>query len=506
MITCPICLQQFKKIDSQHLMKRHSLTKEQYLEKYPDGPLGASSDTKAKLGLAVKSRGPRKQETRDKISNTLKNNPQIRTEAQQAASAKNALKAGESNIGRKRDVSDQTKRNLSEALKHYYSENKKPSYKDNSERYSRQLTHISDLASRRKNETWDRLNEEVPELLSSWSRDCNIFIEDQRIKIGVTCMTCNGNIVRQIGTFKKHEWGSSICHTCYPPLKGTSKEEENINAFLISNGFNFERHCKGVLPNGLELDFYDKDRKIAIEYNGLYWHSSAMDYPKNKHRLKYELCRNKGIHLIQIFEDEWLQKQDIAKSRLLALLGAEKTVAYARKCSVEIIPFKEAAKFLDEHHLQGGGVRTKFNFGLKQEGEIVSVMTFQQKRVSMNQSKEDGAVELVRFAAAGRVPGAFSKLLKRAVDDMGVNKVYSWADLRWTNPRRNVYLSNGFTVHSESTIGYAYTDLVTRYHRYGRRKPAGEVLSEEQWNKELGFYQIFDAGTINYVYDIKHEE
>jgi hypothetical protein len=85
---------------------------------------------------------------------------------------------------------------------------------------------------------------------------------------------------------------------------------------------------------------------------------------------------------------------------------------------------------------------------------------------------------------------------------MNVKKVYSWADLRWANPFKNVYLANGFTVHAESSVGYSYTDLSSRFHRLGRRKPVGEVMTEEQWNKELGFYQIFDAGTVNYVYTV----
>jgi hypothetical protein len=497
MLTCPICKQQFKKIDSQHL-KKHSLTKDQYLELYPDGPLGASAETKLKLGQAVKSRSPMSDETKAKISEKLKNEPPVRTDAQRRASSKNALVAGQSNIGRKRNVTEQNKRNLSAALQAYYAENERPPYKD-SARYSNQLEHLTELGAERKSENWDKITEEVPRLISSWAKDCNVFIDEQKIKVSATCCKCNGVVTRHLQTFKKHSWGPTICHTCHPPLNGTSEAEERINEFLIANGIHFQRHCKGILPGGLELDFYDGVRKIAIEYHGLYWHSGAMDYPKGKHRLKYELCRDRGIHLIQIFEDEWLQKQDIVKSRLLSLLGSGITLAYARQCIIESIPFKEASAFLNDYHLQGSGAGTKFNFALKKDGNVVAVMTFQQKRAAMNQKKEDGAVELVRFASSGRIPGAFSKLLKHVCKVMNIQKVYSWADLRWANPFKNVYLANGFAVYAESSVGYSYTDLTSRVHRLSRRKPAGTVMTEEQWNKELGFYQIFDAGTINFV-------
>lgn len=127
-------------------MKRHGLTREQYLETYPNGPIGASQDTRQKMGVAVKKRGPRSEETREKISKGLKNNPPIRTEAQRLASSRNAVVAGKSNIGRKRTVSDQNRRNLSAALLEYYKDNPKASYKDDSDRYSSQLDHLSKIA------------------------------------------------------------------------------------------------------------------------------------------------------------------------------------------------------------------------------------------------------------------------------------------------------------------------------------------------------------------------
>lgn len=503
MLTCPICQVEFKKIDSQHLMKRHGLTREQYLEKYPDGPIGASPLTREKMGSAVKRRGPRSEETRAKISSKLKNNPPERTEAQRAASARNAVVAGKSNIGRKRTVTDQNRRNLSAALKAYYAEHSKPSYKADTDRYMKQLDHIRRLGEQRHEENLHQLKEEIPKLLNHWSQNCEIIIDEQKVKIGVECLACSSRIVRQLGTFKKHSWQSSICHACHPPLKGTSRAEEEIAEFLQGEGFSFQRHVRGLLPDNWELDFYSPDLQVAIEYHGLYWHSGAMDYPKTKHRRKYELCRDRGIHLIQIFEDEWVLKREIVHARILSLLGRSSVRVGARKCQIASITSRVASTFLDAHHLQGGGVRCKFNYALFHKGEVVAVMTFQGRRVAMNQAREDGALELVRFASAGRVPGAFTRLLQHAVKEIGMCKIYSWADLRWTNPLKNVYTAAGFSLHSESSVGYCYTDLVERYHRYGRRKPAGESRTEEQWNSDHGFYQLYDAGTLNYVLSVR---
>lgn len=53
----------------------------------------------------------------------------------------------------------------------------------------------------------------------------------------------------------------------------------------------------------LELDFYIPDLKIAIEYNGSYWHSIKFK-PLDYHFNKSILCLEKGIRLIHFYEFE----------------------------------------------------------------------------------------------------------------------------------------------------------------------------------------------------------
>lgn len=56
-----------------------------------------------------------------------------------------------------------------------------------------------------------------------------------------------------------------------------------------------------------ELDIYLEDINLAIEYNGLYWHSKATisDIESNVHQYKTQLCLEKGIRLVQIFDIDW---------------------------------------------------------------------------------------------------------------------------------------------------------------------------------------------------------
>ena len=72
---------------------------------------------------------------------------------------------------------------------------------------------------------------------------------------------------------------------------GISKEEKELNNWLNSLGIITETNNKNIL-NGLELDIYIPSHNLAIEYNGLYWHSEEF-IDKNYHINKTELCEKK---------------------------------------------------------------------------------------------------------------------------------------------------------------------------------------------------------------------
>ena len=59
----------------------------------------------------------------------------------------------------------------------------------------------------------------------------------------------------------------------------------------------------------LELDFYIPNLKLAIEFNGTYWHSKNAGKDIKYHLNKSLLCREKGIRLIHIYEFEPYQVQ-----------------------------------------------------------------------------------------------------------------------------------------------------------------------------------------------------
>ena len=152
---------------------------------------------------------------------------------------------------------------------------------------------------------------------------------------------------------------------------------------------------------------------------------------------KTELCEAKGIQLIHIFEDEWLFKQDIVKSRISGLLGHNEKI-YARLCECKEITNKEAEEFLNKNHLQGSCV-SKYRYGLYYKDRLLSVMTFGKSRFKKNE------FELLRFANSLNVNviGGASKLFKHFLNDhKDINTVITFADRRWS--QGHVYEKMGF--------------------------------------------------------------
>lgn len=76
-------------------------------------------------------------------------------------------------------------------------------------------------------------------------------------------------------------------------------------------------HRRNILSQNKEIDLYFDKAKLAIEINGVYWHSDLIK-PVDYHRNKTIECRDKGIRLIHIYEDEW--NNDNKKNQLIKLI------------------------------------------------------------------------------------------------------------------------------------------------------------------------------------------
>lgn len=93
------------------------------------------------------------------------------------------------------------------------------------------------------------------------------------------------------------------CPVCNPKLSHYSKAEKEIVNWLKSKNYNIiENDRKLIQP--YEIDIYLPDYNLAIEYNGLFWHSIEINKDKWYHQRKVELAYRKNIRLLHIWENE----------------------------------------------------------------------------------------------------------------------------------------------------------------------------------------------------------
>lgn len=93
----------------------------------------------------------------------------------------------------------------------------------------------------------------------------------------------------------------------YNRTSGTSGQEKYLRDRIKYNGTILHNTKKIIYP--YELDIYIPDLKLAIEYNGIYYHSTIHGTTPEYHLNKSMLCRKKGIRLVHIYEFENLDEQ-----------------------------------------------------------------------------------------------------------------------------------------------------------------------------------------------------
>lgn len=288
-------------------------------------------------------------------------------------------------------------------------------------------------------------------------------------------------------------------------LSFLSVEQELLDFIkeILPNEEIIENDREQIKPK--EIDVYIPSKKIGFEMNGIEWHSEKYKEDKNYHLDKLKKCLDKGIRLIQIFDDEWNNKKVICKSRIKNILGITTTHIYARKCYIKEVESKLANKFLNENHIQGA-TQSQYKIGLFYNNELVSLMTFGEKRINLGNKKQDNKTfELIRFCNKldTTIIGGASKLLKYFIDTYKPKEIISYADRRWSNG--NLYEKLGFKCYGETVPNYFYIVNRQRKNRFNYRKNVlvekygcPQNMTEREFCKSKGWHRIYDCGCLCY--------
>lgn len=122
------------------------------------------------------------------------------------------------------------------------------------------------------------------------------------------------------------------------PKSGMSHKEKDIVDFIKTfySGEILENSRSIIYPK--ELDIYLPELKLAIEFNGNYWHSVENGCDKSFHLMKSLLCKNKNVRLIHIYEFENLEEQkQLLKNLILGVDNYPKN-DFNKNNFIDIIP------------------------------------------------------------------------------------------------------------------------------------------------------------------------
>ena len=302
---------------------------------------------------------------------------------------------------------------------------------------------------------------------------------------------------------KGHEWESPVsdrtgghgCPRC--ASAGMSKPEFEIDELVRSWGLKTRMHHRQI-ADGYEYDVTVPEKKVAIEFNGLYWHSEKFK-ERNYHRDKALAAEKAGWRVIHVWEDDWRDKPEVVKKMLARKLGVSlEERLNARSLDVRTVPVTEARELLDANHIQGSG-RGSVRLGLYRGGELVAVALFLHRKA--------GEWELTRYGSSCIVRGGFSKLLSAFVKNHEFDRLVTFSDT--TVSDGGLYESLGFVLDGEIAPDYSYVVRGSREHKFGYRLKRfqndpeltyRDGLTERQLAELNGLARIYDAGKIRWAW------
>ena len=296
-----------------------------------------------------------------------------------------------------------------------------------------------------------------------------------------------------IGNWAKEYGISNILYSA-----GTSKPEQELRDF-ISNYIPCKKD-RSAVP-GYELDLFIPEKRIAFEYNGLYWHTEDK-VGRLYHLHKQRAAEKCGIKLFHIFSNELDEKADVVKSIVLSKLNFYKEIIYARNCVLSI-NHSETRNFLNKNHLQGAPTNIALSISLLFNDEIVGCISY--GRHHRNHNKNEIILNRLCFKTNTQIIGGAKRLFTNSLAHLNqYEKIVSWSDNRWSDG--SVYKHLDFTLSKELPIQYWYYKSGQLYSMQSKQKKVINCplnMTEREYMLQQGYNRIWDCGKKRWEYNLK---
>lgn len=221
-----------------------------------------------------------------------------------------------------------------------------------------------------------------------------------------------------------HTYLENKCPTCNPKKKSVSKGELELQKFFKSLNIDFIPNSRQIIKP-YELDIYLPKYKLAIEFDGLYWHSNEFVSP-NYHKMKTDICNNKGIRLIHIFENEWASKQVIIKKKLKEILDKNNSTNIKfEDCTIKEIDNTLRDNFINKYDLKNNSKNSSLNIGCFYYNNLIYVMTFEEVG--------HGIFQLLNCSRNYKYSEIKTELLDYISSEYEVRRFVKTVDKKWNN-------------------------------------------------------------------------
>lgn len=213
--------------------------------------------------------------------------------------------------------------------------------------------------------------------------------------------------------------------------KNRSSIEMKIKEFFDNLGLKENKdyiwHDRSILKSDkgypIEIDFYFPKYKLAIEVNGDLWHSynhfietgMTKQEAKMYHYKKTKQCEDQGVHLIHVWQHEWVANEERIKSIIKGELGLTANKIYARNCEFKEVSQEEYRDFVTRLSVLRYR-NANLKYGLYHKDKLVMVMAIDYCQSGKGSVLKD-KLEVVRSVTEldTIVVGGTSKLLKHII-------------------------------------------------------------------------------------------
>lgn len=267
-----------------------------------------------------------------------------------------------------------------------------------------------------------------------------------------------------------------------------SEGQNQVIEFIKSLGItNVVKNTREII-SPKELDIYLPDKRIAVEYNGLYHHCEISGGNKKKtyHLDKWKRCLGRGITLYTITDQEWLHQRSQVEAGLKSVLNKVMHVIDAEKCSVLEIKHNTATKFHAQNSINYNEIHGT-HIGILYSNDLIACMSFSDTSLLNYSVKQNYTVTngpQVAFAYYTDLTGITTITSSLRIEEPSLNilPLLGFMEVKHTRPNLLYYNKKYHTLHRptelqqdklphllpvfEADISYLENLRVNKYDRY----------------------------------------